>query len=333
MPVFLHPRFEPLFERHPLVLVDVGARGGVRANWLPARPHLRVIGFEPEEREFKQLALKAEAEGGTIRFFNTALHNRRGPLQLFIAKDRGLTSMFEPDRGFLDTFPDARRFETVDVVEIEADTLDNVLQAASITDVDFVKVDTQGSELFVLEGGRRTLEHVVGAEVEVEFAPIYKGQPLFADVDRYMRDAGFALFDLRPCYWKRTAGRSVGGPRGQIIWADALYLRTLPSLRALIASLLPDQRTVKLLKAVASSVLYGYYDYALAILAEAGDVLGADDRKVASAALVAEAASHDPVPKFPGRRHVALAARKLSRLSVEPNDAWSVSDPELGNHR
>ena len=333
MPVFIHPRFEALFERHPLVLVDVGARGGVRGNWLPARPHLRVIGFEPEPREFTQLSQKAATEGGTVRFFNTALHNRRGPLKLFIAKDRGLTSMFEPDRVFLDTFPDAGRFDTVDAVEIEADTLDNVLRAGSVNDVDFVKVDTQGSELFILEGGRHTLEHVVGVEVEVEFAPIYKGQPLFADVDRYMRDAGFALFDLRPCYWKRTAGRSVGGPRGQIIWADALYLRTLPSLAELIAALAPDRHKAKLLKAVASSVLYGYYDYALAILADAGDVLDAEEREVASATLMAEAAGHDPVPKFPGRRQVALAARKLSRLSEESNDAWSVSDPELGNHR
>jgi FkbM family methyltransferase len=273
MDIFIDRRFDAQYRQHPLVLVDAGARGGLKRNWTAARPHLRVLGFEPEKREFNQLASPQTSGPASTTYFNVALHNVSGPLRLHVARDRGLTSIFEPNRRMLDEFPEAARFDTVDVHEVQADTLDHHLGAHGITDVDFVKVDTQGSELCVLQGGAGILEaSVLGAEVEVEFTPIYSEQPLFADVDGLLRGLGFLLFDLRPCYWKRAAGRSIGGPRGQIIWADALYLKSIPALTAAIA-----------------------------------------------------------LPKFPGKRPVAAALRRLWKLCLDSDDAWSVSDAELGN--
>lgn len=332
MDVFIHPRFRPLYEQHPLVLVDVGARGGLKSNWRPAQQHLHVIGFEPDKVEFDRLVERARTEGDGIRFFNTALHKEPGVLKLYVAKDRGLTSIFEPDRAFLDTFPDADRFDTTDIAEIQADTLDNVLSGSGVTDVDFVKADTQGSELFVLQGGDQILaSSVFGVEVEVEFAPIYRNQPLFADVDAYLRQLGFALFDLRPCFWKRAAGRGIGGPQGQMIWADALYLRTLPALADVLDSREGDARRAKLLKALSVSILYGYYDYALEIARQWGHVLDGDERATIEEQLRAAASDAGPLPKFPGRRQVAAAAHRLWKLSADRNDAWSISDAELGN--
>ena len=330
MDIFIDSRFEPAFRQHPIVLVDVGARGGLKNNWAAARQHLRVLGFEPEKREFGQLSAPASS-GNSTTYFDVALHDRRGPLRLHVARDRGLTSMFEPNRAFLDAFPDASRFDTVDVHEVQADRLDDHLQSHGLADVDFVKVDTQGSELLVLQGASRVLESsVVGVEVEVEFTPIYSGQPLFADVDAFMRGLGFLLFDLRPVYWKRAAGRSVGGPRGQIIWADALYLKSLPALGASAARLEPAAQASKWLKAISIAVLYGYFDYALEIARAAGP-LNADDRQVVEERLRAGGNQQGALPKFPGKRPAAAAFRRLWKLCLDSDDAWSVSFPELGN--
>ena len=332
MNVFIHPRFDALYEQYPLVLVDVGARGGLKSNWKPAQSHLRVIGFEPDKLEFDRLVDRSKSDGGRITFFNTALHKEPGVLKLYVAKDRGLTSIFEPDRAFLDTFPEAERFDTTGIAQIQVDTLGNVLLEGGVQDVDFVKADTQGSELFVLQGGDQTLaSNVAGVEVEVEFAPIYKGQPLFADVDAYMRQLGFALFDLRPCFWKRAAGRGIGGPQGQMIWADALYLRTLPSLEQMLGAYDAATRKAKLLKALSVSILYGYYDYALEIARQSAAVLDADERAAIEGQLCTAASDAGPIPKFPGRRQVAAAAHRLWKLSADRNDAWSISDAELGN--
>jgi FkbM family methyltransferase len=330
MDIFIDSRFEPAFRQHPIVLVDVGARGGLKNNWSAARRHLRVLGFEPEKREFGQLSAPS-LSGQSTTYFDVALHDRRGPLRLQVARDRGLTSIFEPNRAFLDAFPEASRFDTVDVHEVQADRLDDHLLSHGISDVDFVKVDTQGSELLVLQGASRALaSSVVGVEVEVEFTPIYSGQPLFADVDVFLRGLGFLLFDLRPCYWKRAAGRAIGGPRGQIIWADALYLKSLPALLASAQPLDAAGRAGKYLKAISIALLYGYFDYALEI-ARAAEPLDASERTLIEERLRAGGSQQGALPRFPGKRPAAAAFRRLWKLCLDADDAWSVSFPELGN--
>ena len=332
MDVFIDPRFADLYRQHPLVLVDVGARGGLKSNWARAQRHLRLLGFEPDEREYNRLVESSRAEHSSNAFFNTALHNRRGALRLNVARDRGLSSIFEPNREFLDAFPDASRFDTVDVQQVEADALDDQLRTREMADIDFLKVDTQGSELLVLQGASTALaSSVTGVEVEVEFSPIYKDQPLFADVDTFLRGLGFLLFDLRPCYWKRSAGRSLGGPRGQVIWADALYLKSLPALQAGLALLTPELRKSKVLRAISISLLYGYSDYALEILRVAGDVFSADERGAIEAHLRESGGTAGGFADFPGRRQLAAAFHRLWKLCLPRDDAWSVSDAEIGN--
>jgi FkbM family methyltransferase len=330
MNVFLDSRFDEVYRRHPLVLVDVGARGGLKSNWSAAERHLRFVGFEPEQAEHGRLIDGTHASRST--FLEVALHNRREPLSLNVARDRGLTSIFQPNREFLDSFPEADRFDVVGAQQLEADTLDNQLLTHRIHDVDFVKADTQGSELFVLEGGARVLaSSVIGVEVEVEFAPIYKDQPLFADVDRFLRGLGYHLFDLRPCYWKRAAGRSVGGPRGQIIWADALYLKSVSALRSTIHEIEPMLQQSKVLRALSIAVLYGYYDYAFEITREVGGVFSPDERAAIETGLRKDGERRGLSPQFPGRRPLAAVLRRLWKWCLERDDAWSVSGANLGN--
>jgi len=327
--IFIDSCFDDEYERHPVVLADVGARGGLKKNWSAAERHLRVLGFEPDEREYLRLVAATKGRESSRMFFHAALHNRRGPIALRIAQDRGLSSIFEPNRVFLDGFPDAERFNTTDVHEVYADTLDNLLASAGLSDIDFIKADTQGSELYVLEGAAQALAvSTVGVEVEVELTPIYKDQPLFADVDRYMRDAGYLLFDLRQCYWKREAGRHAGGPYGQIIWADALYLKSVPALQRSLARLPEELRKSKVLRAITVALLYGYRDYAIVIARDSGNVLSAADRDTIERQLGGDS---QPALPFPGRGRLAGALHRLWKSSRLTNQGWSVSDPEIGN--
>ena len=60
-----------------------------------------------------------------------------------------------------------------------------------IEKIDFIKLDVQGSELTILSNAKRLLESCLLVQVEVEFVELYEGQPLFSDVDNFMRSRCF----------------------------------------------------------------------------------------------------------------------------------------------
>lgn len=332
MDVFIEPRFESLYARHPLVLVDAGARGGLKKDWQSARRHLRTIGFEPDAAEFEVLSRRPSAHGD--RVFGVALGATTGPIELHVTRDRGLSSVFEPNRAFLDRFPDSRRFDVVERRTIQAQRLDEVLEAHGETDVDFLKVDTQGSELPILQGAVDVLrQSVLGLEVEVEFAPMYVGQPLFADVDAFLRPLGFDLFDLRPCYWKCREGVDAGGPFGQMVWADALYLRRSSDLADVLSRRSGDHAQAKLLKALTVALVFGYHDVALERLQTAGGVLDEASRRAAEMAIRGSRRGRAPLPDFPGKRWLAGLARRGVRMLADARPGWSIGEGRVGNDR
>jgi FkbM family methyltransferase len=258
-----------LLGEEPIVLVDVGARGGIPDRWRHVEPWLRTIGFEPDAR-----SLDAIERSDRMMVLPTALDSRAGSLELHLTAEESNSSVLMPNRSFLSRFPAAARFEVVDSVAVEADTLDHQLAQAGIDRLDAIKLDTQGNELMVLEGARETLTRgVFGIEVEVELNPMYEEQPLLADVDRFLRPFGYELFAFEPRGWKYRAGEDLALARGQIVWADATYV--LGPDRAL-----PFRNVEALARAVVVCLVCGLGDYALALLESAGDVGSGRDRLV-----------------------------------------------------
>ncbi|CAN5459400.1 hypothetical protein BH09SUM1_BH09SUM1_30280 [soil metagenome] len=328
--VFISTRFEVEFEQEPVVLVDIGASGGLQPHWKPAQRHLKVIGFEPDKREFGRLAASAPP---WIRYFNTALADKPGPVLFHLLRKQMTSSIFEPNLPLLRRFPDVDDFTQVETVSVEADTLDRVLGAAEVTDVDFIKIDTQGAELSILRGGVGLLDATVfGMELEVEFLPIYKGQPLFAEVDEYARSKGYELFDLRPFRWKKAIGQDLGGPNGQIAFADALYFKSLEGLAAILAAL-PDResRRRKTLRCIAICILYGYLDYALELFETHTELFDKADKEAFQGELKHSRRRMNRFPDFRGRWRTADAFYRLSQVLDPTNAGWSIGGRRLGN--
>jgi FkbM family methyltransferase len=225
---------------------------------------LRVIGFEPDARAFDTLNKQQER---STRWLNIGLHNRSGTIPLYLTRKQQNSSFFLPNRALLDRFHNPARFEVLNETTIACRTLDDVLMEEDLTDVDFIKLDTQGSELEILKGSISTLaDAVFGLEIEVSFAEIYTGQPLFANVDVFVRQYGFNLIDLRTISWKRSVGARVGNSKGQLMHADALYFRRPMILRDALVK--PDSvfARSKLLRALSICQIYGFLDYGIELL-------------------------------------------------------------------
>ena len=219
MDIYFGNRADDYYRRSPLTLIDVGARGGLQPNWKRASRHLRLVGFEPDPAEHANLA--ATADSGHVLYINAAVGREAGELTLNVGREGGTSSLLLPNVEFLRRFPRPERYDVVTHVTIAADRLDALLPRHGIADPDFIKIDTQGAELGILEGARDALARsIFGVEVEVLFAPLYHGQSSFGAVDGLLRELGFQLFDLRGSYWKRASGARYGGPKGQLVFGD-----------------------------------------------------------------------------------------------------------------
>jgi len=254
--------FQGSLSKKPIILVDVGASGGLMANFMILKKNLKTVGFEPDAAAYSRLAGLNRSEAVIL---NQALFNKDGPIDFYINKNPVTSSLLKPDKDFLSLFPNAEAFDPVKTVGLNATTLDTALKSNGIQDADFIKLDTQGSELFILEGSRRTLSGCFGLEIEVEFCPVYQDQPLFCDVDAFLRKQGYVLFDLRPVYWKRAIGLEYGKPKGQLAWADALYFKDTKRFHESLRANDDSDKFQKTLKAVLTLAVYGYLDYALEI--------------------------------------------------------------------
>jgi hypothetical protein len=150
------------------------------------------------------------------------------------------------------------------IIEIPTTTIDGYHQRKGI-DFDVLKIDVQGGELEVLKGAVKQLDDSVLAVIaEVEFVKLYEGQSLFSDIDIFMREHGFALFDLDIRRWRRkTLPEAFDGIRmGQTIYADALYMWDPLEQNS-------GPKLSKLMKLAALAECFSLPDYAMEILSAA----------------------------------------------------------------
>lgn len=261
----------PRLAREPLGIVDVGSRWGLTTALAEIAPLCRAVGFEPDPVECARLNQEASHErlSAAAVFLPFALGERQTRQVMHLCREPGASSLYAPNRALLDRFPGASRVDVMDAVVVEVTSLDALSrgpQAGALLPVDFMKLDTQGSELDILKGASGVLALVQGIEVEVEFAPIYQGQPLFRDVDAFLASNGFTLYKLRRVHWVRRG--YAGDPRGtagQVMFADALYLRDplgAPASERGVA----EPRQAEALVAIA--MCYDLHDVALELVAD-----------------------------------------------------------------
>ena len=247
-----------------LILCDVGARWGIQPPWSYFSPLLEVIGFEPDEAEYKRLVEK----GQKGRIFNYALYERSQQVRLNLTKVRGCSSIYEPNFDLLKNYDAVGEYVVEDIASVKAVSLDKFTQEENIGDIDFIKIDVQGAELDVLKGGRRFIaDHILGMELEVEFQQMYRNQPLFADLDIFIRNEfELDLQDLKKYYWKYPEGLRYGSSKGTLIFGEALYFRTPDNVLKLCERKSGQDARNKLMMAVFMGIIYGFLDYSLAVL-------------------------------------------------------------------
>ena len=179
-----------LLPSDPIVHLDIGAGDGADPIVKKYDEHFEKIYVEPRTSELGSLG----TTGGTV--IAKAISNKPGVHKLNRTNADELSSLLEPKGEFawLYASTQLKSFEVVDIAEVETTTVEQVLSDLSVTNLDYLKVDTQGTELDVLKSLGRFRPLFVKSEVF--FVPMYRDGCLFWDIGKFLFDHGYVMSDL-----------------------------------------------------------------------------------------------------------------------------------------
>ena len=242
-------------DKNALVVCDVGARGAAPEELAPFFKQLTYHAFDADKEECDRLNASSHPYAKFLAFpYYIGKDARKIIFNIF--KRPGESSSFKPAKRFQDLF----RGDTFVVdreVELTSASLKEVYAKEGIQTPDFLKLDTQGSELEILQGAESVLDNVSMLEVEVEVFEMYEGQPLFQDVLAYLHERGFELLYFNRVFATREQIFE-GKSRGQLLFGDALFGRREDRLPGL-----SKERIVKYILLLRN---YGHIDLASHIL-------------------------------------------------------------------
>ena len=175
------------------VVIDVGANTGQFGRSLRAGGYRgRIVSFEPIASAFQVLS-KAAAEDGNWEVHECGLGAASGTARLNVSELSVSSSIL--DSTSIASLHD-RRVAVDHIEEISIRTLDEV--AAGIFGKILLKVDTQGYERQVIEGGRQTVARVSGVLLELPIIHVYEGVWQFHEAIKFMDEAGFVPAQILP---------------------------------------------------------------------------------------------------------------------------------------
>jgi len=303
----------------PLHCIDVGARGGMQDHWRPYAGLMQIDLFEPDP---DACAVQAKQAPGNESWFPVALGGATGNGRLHVLQKPSGSSLYPPNPELMFRFGPTTYGTLAKVIDVPLLTLSDFIDRHQRPLPNLIKLDVQGAELDIFKATRDDhLGDLLAIQTEVEFAELYRGQPLFGDLHAHLTQRGFVLFDLLPVRSYRFVGNRSHAYLAQhlnilknrrdiscrLIAGDAFYLRDPEQVLA-------AGDATGALKLFLILLLYRFLDEAL-WLAEAGR-----DRGLWSATdadgLIALVKAAAPKPGLRQRADwIGRLARKLSRVT------------------
>lgn len=165
------------------IILDLGAHFGVFT--VKAATEVgdegRVIAIEPEKDNLALLQKNIEANSlKNVMVVPKGVWNKRDKMKLYLANGVHVGHSLVSDRVERDKF-----------IEIEVDTLDNILEELGITRVDFIKMDIEGAEIEALKGMSKTLKTIAGKLAIATDRHMVEGKFTREAVIRQLRETEF----------------------------------------------------------------------------------------------------------------------------------------------
>lgn len=185
-------------------IVDVGAKGRIEFPEVVSEM-CDIHAFEPNPIEYKILVdLYKQNNFRSLTLNQTGLTEKKGTSDFIITNNASMSSFLEADiDNYKKHFGSYNEYSSWEnnislqkKITIETETLAEYF--SNKLTIDYLKIDTQGSELLILKGAEQLLQEqrINIIKTEVSSISVYKNQALFSDIDIYLRKHNYTLVDF-----------------------------------------------------------------------------------------------------------------------------------------
>jgi FkbM family methyltransferase len=197
------------------VVLDVGANTGQYGKELRSLGYAgRIISFEPLSQAYTILSSVA-ARDPLWESMNIALGDAEYQTMINISGSSPSSSILDILPASIEIAPQIRYVgqEQIDVKSLDSFFDDLVGEHQHV----YLKIDTQGFERNVLEGAKKSLQHIDMIQLEMSLVPIYRDETLFDEMYKYLVDRGYALVSVEQGF--------SNGNTGQLLQVDGVFSR------------------------------------------------------------------------------------------------------------
>ena len=211
-------RFISMLSTHNVNLIfDVGANAGQFGVLL------REIGFDGKIVSFEPLSDARESLQNISRndplwqiALQTAIGEENGEIEIQIAGNSHSSSVLDMLDTHVRAAPDSKY---IGKEKVALRTLDSIApDYMDSNSISFIKIDTQGYETQVMNGAKKLMSQIVGLQVEISLVPLYKGQCLFDEMLKKLKNDGFELWSISTVFSDPNTA--------QLLQVDATFFRT-----------------------------------------------------------------------------------------------------------
>jgi FkbM family methyltransferase len=196
------------------MLIDIGASHGNFIESVRAiHPDCNVIAFEPIEKVFTVLKTKFK-DDISVKLYNMAIGNKVGEIDFFVNDYSFSSSVLSLKDRHIKEFPYTN---SISKKTVHIERLDSIVDQAQVNKSLFVKIDVQGLEMDVIEGGNKILSIADYVLIEVSYVELYHGQGLFWELNERLNQLGL--------FYNGSFGQLYSNMNGQVLQADAIYIR------------------------------------------------------------------------------------------------------------
>ncbi|HUU17902.1 MAG TPA: FkbM family methyltransferase [Sedimentisphaerales bacterium] len=195
-------------------IIDAGASDGrISKRLLRKFPEARAYAFEPNPFYAEMLKQYAKDDPRFHPQF-LALSDHEGTADLYVTESPGCTSLFAPAKRLKEISLQGASVKSLEKVELV--TIDKWAERNGDPAIQLMKFDIQGGELKVLHGATRVLQSsTLLVYTEIWFNCPYEGGAIYSEIDLFLREHGFVLYDIfKPKY----------NAKGLIMWGNGIFL-------------------------------------------------------------------------------------------------------------